>query len=443
MAAPMRTLLNKLKLSTDFSRNVLTIMTGTGIAQIIAVVAAPILSRLYSPADMGIFNLYYSIILVITVIVSGRYEQTIVLPKDDKDAVNLTALSFMITLVVGLVLLIPVMVFPESTVTILKNKNISPWLIWIPFSAILVGVSQTLNNYFIRRKDFRHTSKSPMMQSLTKATVNIGMGLKNIQGGMIWGYLFGQIVSVIVLLTGRTKLLLRDFSKYFEWSHCLAMAKKYKNYALTLIPANLIGSLAGNMPVFLLTAFFGDSIVGLYFMCTHLINLPMTVIGKSLSDVSYKHTMDIIHSNKSLTEYVERVTAHLSLIAIIPFFVLMFFSQIIFSFVLGAEYQTSGLYTQILLPAFLLRFLSSPITLFSQTNKPHLLLYWQIMFLLLTIASLLVGGMVFRSDITTMALLSASNTFCYFVLLMLNFKISGAKFRNVCTNMKNLVLKIK
>jgi O-antigen/teichoic acid export membrane protein len=440
----MKTLFDRFKLRTDFSRNVFAIMTGTGIAQIIAVVATPILSRIYSPADWGVFSLYQSIVIVIAIIISARYEQTIVLPKEDKDAVNLTALSLWIVLAISLLLWIPVLGFRQAAASLLKNENIFPWLIWIPVSALLVGLSQTLNNYFIRKKDFRHTGKSPMIQSMTKAAVNISMGLgKNMQGGLIWGYLAGQLAAVIVLLSGRIKLLAGDLSQYFEWSYCLAMAKKYKNYALTLVPANLVGSLAGNMPVFLLSGFFSNSIVGFYGLSYSVVNLPVTVVGKALADVSYKHTMEIIHSDKSLAEYMERVTAHLLLIAVIPLLILLFFSPFLFSFFFDAEWRTSGIYVQILLPVFLLRFLSSPVTVFSQKNKSYLLLYWQIMFLLFTVGSLLLGGMAFKSDVAAIALLSASSTFCYFVLLMLNFKIAGAKFKNVWINMKNLLKTIK
>jgi hypothetical protein len=65
------------------------------------------------------------------------------------------------------------------------------------------------------------------------------------------------------------------------------------------------------------------------------------------------------------------------------------------------------------------------------------------MFLILTAGSLLLGGMAFGSDVAAIALLSVSNTFCYFVLLMLNFKIAGAKFKNVWINIKIMFKKIK
>ena len=48
--------MNKFKPKSEFSRNVLTLMTGTTIAQAIPI--RPILIRIYSPEDFGAFALH-------------------------------------------------------------------------------------------------------------------------------------------------------------------------------------------------------------------------------------------------------------------------------------------------------------------------------------------------------------------------------------------------
>ena len=54
-------------------------MTGTTIAQAIPIAISPILTRIYTPEDFGIFALYLSILGLVAVIVTGRYEVAIVL----------------------------------------------------------------------------------------------------------------------------------------------------------------------------------------------------------------------------------------------------------------------------------------------------------------------------------------------------------------------------
>ena len=79
---------------SEFGKNVVTLMTGTTIAQILPVALTPVLTRLFSPEEFGAFAFFASIISILLVFSSGRYEQAIVLPKEDKDAINILGLCF-------------------------------------------------------------------------------------------------------------------------------------------------------------------------------------------------------------------------------------------------------------------------------------------------------------------------------------------------------------
>ena len=67
---------------SEFSRNVLTLVTGTTLAQAIPVLISPILTRLYSPEDFGVYAIYFSVLMITSVVATGKYEMAIVLPKD-------------------------------------------------------------------------------------------------------------------------------------------------------------------------------------------------------------------------------------------------------------------------------------------------------------------------------------------------------------------------
>jgi len=63
----LRANINRLFPLNGFARNVLTLISGSVLAQIIAVAAAPILTRLYSPEEFGILALYTSIVTMLEV----------------------------------------------------------------------------------------------------------------------------------------------------------------------------------------------------------------------------------------------------------------------------------------------------------------------------------------------------------------------------------------
>lgn len=69
---------------SEFNKNVTTLFTGTVIAQAIPIAISPILSRLYSPDEFGVWALYVSLVMFFSVFSTGRYQFAIMLPKEKK-----------------------------------------------------------------------------------------------------------------------------------------------------------------------------------------------------------------------------------------------------------------------------------------------------------------------------------------------------------------------
>ena len=70
----------------ESSENVLTLMTGTVIAQAIPTAIVPILTRVFTPRDFGLLALYGSIVSILSVVVTGCYELAVRFPKRDDEA---------------------------------------------------------------------------------------------------------------------------------------------------------------------------------------------------------------------------------------------------------------------------------------------------------------------------------------------------------------------
>ena len=85
------------KSKSDFKKNVLTLMAGTTIAQAIPIAISPILTRLYSPEEFGLFALFLAIVSIFGVVATMRYEMAIVQPEKSEDAINLVFLSAIIS----------------------------------------------------------------------------------------------------------------------------------------------------------------------------------------------------------------------------------------------------------------------------------------------------------------------------------------------------------
>jgi O-antigen/teichoic acid export membrane protein len=181
----------------SFIRNVATLMTGTTFAQALLIIIAPILTRLYTPDDFGVFALYTSILGILSVIACLRYELAIVLPEKDEDAANLLVLCLLICSVISLMALVLVALFRDSFALLLSAPKISFWLWFLPASLFLTGTFQALNYWSTRRKQFKRLAIRQITQNSVTAVTQIASGasLNAGAGGLIGGYIAGQAAA--------------------------------------------------------------------------------------------------------------------------------------------------------------------------------------------------------------------------------------------------------
>ena len=81
-------------------KNITTLAAGTTVAQVITILVAPLLSRLFTPEDFALFAAFTSIAGLFSIVATGKYELAIILPDEDRDAAQIL---FAVILLVGVV----------------------------------------------------------------------------------------------------------------------------------------------------------------------------------------------------------------------------------------------------------------------------------------------------------------------------------------------------
>ena len=87
--------------SGTFVHNVLTILAGTALSQIIALAAIPILARIFSPDDFGALATYMAFASILAVAANLSYQAAIILRKRDESAFTLLICCMLISLVMS------------------------------------------------------------------------------------------------------------------------------------------------------------------------------------------------------------------------------------------------------------------------------------------------------------------------------------------------------
>lgn len=400
-------MIKKLKPKSEFARNVIVLMTGTTIAQAIPIAISPILTRLYSPEDFGIFALYMSISTFITVIVTGRYELAIMLPKKDSDAINIVAISLLIATLISLFTVIVICLFNNNIARILNSPSIANWLYFIPLTVLLTGIYQSLNYWNNRKKQYSLLAKNKVYQTTTTGVSNITMGATgNTYGGMIIGSILGQFISTFILFMKFLKYKKFKFS-YIKKNKIIVLAKKYKKFPLINSLHAFINILKENSVNIFIALKYSQSTLGYYFFMLRLMKLPSALLGSSLAQVFYREASEKYHKNRNIQEMVFNFMKKLFFIAILPITFLFLFAQDLFGFIFGEEWSVAGTYTKAISPYILFHFIASPLSMVPLiVNKQEKAIFWGVIESLLFVSIFILGYFLFNSLETTLYFLS-------------------------------------
>jgi O-antigen/teichoic acid export membrane protein len=382
-------MINKLKPKSEFNRNVLTLMTGTTIAQAIPIAITPVLTRIYTPEDFGVLALFIAITSIFGSIANGRYDLAIMLPDKDEDAINILALGIVIVSAFSLLLLAFVIVFNEYYTKLLDNKEISIWLYFVPATVFFIGIYNLLEYFNIRKKNFNSIAKATIARSTAAAFVQLSVGL--LKGGVA-GLISGQVISQI---TGNLKLyknirndrkLLSKISKV----KMRAVARRYVDFPKFTLWAGFANTSSSKLTNILISSLYSISTLGFYSMVQRVLGLPSTLIGTSIGQVFFKEAMAQKQKTGCSMNVFNRTSIKLIIIAVPVYTALYFVVEDLFALVFGEEWRVAGVYANALVPLFCVQFIVSPLTPINQVYlKNKNVMFWQIGLLVLSLGIIL------------------------------------------------------
>lgn len=409
----------------DFVKNVLTLITGTTIAQAIPIAISPILTRLYTPEEFGVFALYFSIVSIIAIFATGRYEQAIMLPVKDRDASNIVMLAMIITTTVSIFTLIFLIVLDVFFLKYMPQSEVYRLLYLIPISIMLTGYYQTLNYWLNRRKKYKTIMSNRVWQSTTTGLLNIGFGkFPIIPNGLVISSVFAQFIATsryMFIIFNKKDIQLNQIDKHT----IISQAKKYKDFPKFSTFANGTETLTSNLPNILFTTLYSSTIVGFYSLARRVIGIPISVVGGAIGDVFFQRASEEYKKNGECNKLYVNTFLVLVAISVIPFILLFIYSPILFSYVFGEEWEIAGLYCRYLTVPFFLQFITSPLSnMFIIAEKQKLELKVQIIVLILTVTSIIIGYACFDSAKATIILFSIALSMKYLLFLVFGYIFS-------------------
>jgi O-antigen/teichoic acid export membrane protein len=349
----------KKQLKSDYFKSLSVLLSGTLIAQVIGYAIAPLLTRLYSTAEMGELALYMRITGFIAAIATLRYESALPIPKNDGHSYLLYRISLLISFIVlgiSSILLISLIL-----------AGITPGFSWwyvllIIFGSAAIVVINIGTNWSVRTGTFSLISRQKIVNSLFSNTLKWGFAYFSMgYFGLIVATFIGYFLSSFEFIFSYRGLK-RKYSQLKSRKKTWVLLKDHREFPLLNLPHILVDHGRDILIATLILAYFSESIYGSFSHSYAMLRIPSMLIGVSLSQVFYNQAIKLYNENKRMLPLLKKTIGMLIGISIIPFTILYLFGEPIFAWIFGVNWAEAGSYSETMSFWLMVSFVISPIS---------------------------------------------------------------------------------
>ena len=329
----------------NFIRSVFVLASSVVASQILFAAATPLLTRLYTPSDFGLWTLLLSGTALTSVVVCLRYELAIVLPRRDEDGATLYGVCIFVAALMSLATSIIAALWGSSILSYLDAPELEQWLWVFPLLVLVAGVFRANSFWTVRKERFSWLACYRPTVALITVGVQIVFGLlwSGSANGLIWGTIFGLSTGAVLLVSLNWRANSETLRQGFQPMRMLQLARLHSRYPRFSAPYSFIVECRKQSFIVLLGIFANPAEIGLYVLAQKICYLPVSLISSSFNPVYFQRAAEA-EPLSDLGELVVRMLRGLLFLAV-PFTALVCVAApMLFGWIFGAEWSRAGLY---------------------------------------------------------------------------------------------------
>lgn len=414
-------------MASKLVHNSAKLLSANVFAQAIGLAVYPILTRLYTPENFGVLNLFLSISGVFILLATIDYQQAIVLPKEEKHGIAVVHLCLLIALLVSGVVLLSVP-FAGTIAELFKTPALKEWYLLLPLYILVMAGWNILSYWYIRHAEYNRNSGYQVTQSSLGAGMKIGLGYGGyLQGGMIVSSVVAPLIALLTSCMLAWRKHIRPLLS-INRDEIREVAQTYRKFPVYSFPSSLLNMLSAQLPVLLLTPVFGNAEIGLWSMAVLLGFAPLSMISKTLNQTLYQHTTDLIHQGQDVRPLYRRVSMWGIGIIAPCFAILWWILPQLTTFLLGNEWEPTGQILRWMLPWLAANTLTASTGFLAGIYfKQQIELLFEILLILLRLCAIGIG--IYTADFETFTILYSIVSFAvaaaHYIWLMMLIKRSS------------------
>ncbi|MEO7962882.1 MAG: oligosaccharide flippase family protein [Gemmatimonadaceae bacterium] len=406
--------------ASRFVRDVVLLSGSTAVGQALVALATPVLTRLYTPAEFGVFGIFLSAVSVASIGVTLQFDVAVPGARDDDEGRALVVACLVLTIPMTLLLTALLWLASSQVWSGLDAIGTMGVVLLMPALAGF-GATSTLRYWLVRRKRFDRLGLVAVGQGASRAIVPMLLaattaGWAGIAAGEVAGRWFG--------LSTMLRAALPDLRMAFAsgWPGRARVAvRRYASFVGTVLPSSLADVLVISLPLPLLSSAYGASAAGVFLLVQRLVSIPASLVGASVADVFHADASILFRTTPArLPAAVGGVAGHLFRMGAVFLLPLALVAPWGAEIVFGQEWSAAGAALAILTPAALANLVVMPVSrVLFVVRRNELKIVYDVLALVLLIGGLALARRLRLPLLGAIGALSAAQCLSYGVYYFL------------------------
>ncbi|ANQ20384.1 hypothetical protein BA893_01330 [Vibrio natriegens] len=378
------------------------------VAQIITFAITPIITRIYSPEEFGIFNNVVLWAGFLLPIIALSLPVAIVLQKNSNMVIRASRACLVISLITSTIMLLIV-----AFLSLFIELKVSTYLIYATLLAIILNGNDIFAYTLIRCEKLKIRGLILLLQAIITGLLKVILGFSiPTYSTLIIATILGYVCCFLIFYKDTAEV-----TRKFKLKDSMFFINKHKEIVMFRMPQNLITAANQLIPVFLITYYFGAVFAGFYALSRTVIVMPFNVLGRAVQDVLYPRYSALISKNQSIIEEITKVIIFSLLISMLPTIIFWGYGSDIFKLLFGVEWATSGLLAfWIIIPNMIMFSNKALLALVSIFKIEKYLLINSVILLIINVVCYFLLPNLGMSELDTVIYGSVFSTFPHFLL---------------------------
>ena len=329
-------------------RNIAVVMRGTILAQAVGVLILPVFTRLFDPAAFGHLQLYLSVVTLLIVVPSLRYDIA-VLRASDAELPALLRICFYAN--IGMASLLLAVGYGSAALAPQSLLASAPFPLWMPVLAmVLSGSAQVVLYVAIRDERFQVNANSKIAQSICYAGGGVALGVTQAgANGLIVADMIGRLANLGWLYRWFRQRAPMPMDNRVPFR---SVAHRYREYPLIALPGGIANSAGGVLTPIMIYATFTAGVAGQYGLVDRVLTLPVALVAVAVSQAYMGQLSTALRvGGDGARAQFRGLFKWLAMLSILPTIAVVLFAGPVFALLFGAEWRLAGTLAQIMAPA--------------------------------------------------------------------------------------------